>query len=337
MHSNYENFHIPSSCCGLRGPDLLKYLIQINKRRIAVFKAADEVPGENESADPRPSRDGIASHITCHNEVIVAGLFPYRRVPAALETSLTGPFYSFGAPRVRTVNGVLQEYVPQSTTLLELQTAQIVDFAQMSRIRTKTVHEMAIIDLFTDQTDRHPGNILYSKTDRKLHFIDHALIAPSRYLEQGVFQWLLWPQAHTPFSEKELNTIKGRSFNETSAAILAAYPDYPPENLEILRINDYLVKTAATKGLSPFQIGWLFSSGSMRRLYYLAKDKSGNAPKKTFANMTQLIDQTIKNFQRLSPDIYRKIDPALRPCERSLEIAKVFDRNKFDLIPLTIR
>jgi hypothetical protein len=317
-HMHCKNFRYVPPSSKLTGKALAEYLIQLNTRRVAVFKPFDEVTGMANALDRRDpfTKYGVQPRWEGRNEVIVSGLFPSRRIPAGIETKMTGPFWdaTTGSDDECRKPGVLQEFVPQSESLVELSAQK--DF---SRIPSKTVQELAIVTLLTGETDCHLGNLLYSRLTRKVHFIDHALILSAQYSNPGELSWMAWPQALEPFSESAVSLIMSRSFEDERRDIQEAYPTYPEESLEVLRTNHYLLQRAAEARLPLFAIGWLHTSGYLNSLYRLAKSESHDDPELAFANMTRLIDQTVANLQVHFPRILAEVQAAKYPPEKFSE------------------
>lgn len=120
------------------------------------------------------------------------------------------------------------------------------------------VHKISVLDMRVANADRHAGNILHYKdpeTERiALIPIDHGYCLPENF-EDCTFEWLYWPQAKQPFSQKTLDYINSLDA-EQDIAILKFYGlDLSPECARTLRVSTMLLKKGAERGLMAYAIG----------------------------------------------------------------------------------
>lgn len=294
----------------LKGEELMRHLIKLNASTVAVFKPRDEVRGGKHCEDKKAqhSKDGIPPQLEGVNEVFVSGYCNLPRIPQAIEVELEGNFNLDGSREIPSrKQGVLQEFIQEAVTFAQLSSKQS---ANIPNIPLDVVQEIATIDLRFMATDRNPGNMLLSK--KRIYLIDNALIAPRAFLSPGVLLWMTWPQAIKPFTDQSIKLINSRNFESEKEALQDAYPDYPAPNLEVLRITDYLLRQGANEGLSPFQIGWLYTSNGwsnpMQTLYGYAKTHSEGDPEKTFTYMKQYIDRAVYLLRTEFPEIVRQVE-----------------------------
>jgi Phosphatidylinositol 3- and 4-kinase len=158
---------------------------------------------------------------------------------------------------------------------------------------------LTILDISLCNTDRNLGNAMYAEAERNIFPIDHALILPSGYRSSAVFAWMLWDWSLVRYDAPALEEIQRMNFEADAAKILEAYPHYPVESLETMRINYYLLKQGAKAKLSPFFIGCFLTGAPlspMAAMYQKVRKASENDPKKTYALMTQCLDASIQHL-----------------------------------------
>ncbi|CAH1429077.1 unnamed protein product [Lactuca virosa] len=118
------------------------------------------------------------------------------------------------------------------------------------------VHKITVFDLRTANADRHAGNILMNREGDRIVLIpiDHGYCLPENF-EDCTFDWLYWPQAREPYSQKSLDYINSLDA-EQDIALLSSYGwDLSLACARTFRISTMLLKKGAKKGLSPFTIG----------------------------------------------------------------------------------
>ncbi|KAI3689874.1 hypothetical protein L2E82_47844 [Cichorium intybus] len=128
------------------------------------------------------------------------------------------------------------------------------------------VHKITVFDLRTANADRHAGNILMSREEGRISLIpiDHGYCLPENF-KDCTFDWLYWPQAREPYSQKTLDYINSLDAEE-DIAILSSYGwDLSLECARTFRISTMLLKKGAKKGLSPFIIGQIMCRETLNK------------------------------------------------------------------------
>ena len=254
-----------------------------NVQTLAVFKPSDEVRGEKNHQKSREevicSKEGVSPSCEIPNEVITAGLRSLPFVVIEAEMSAKEIFMNANTKR-----GVLVQFIPHLKTPQE--TVLVKDFQMM-----------AFIDLSLLNTDRNQRNILFS--NENLYPIDHANILPSKFLSSGWFEWRDWAIAKKTFEPEFLEKIEKLNVDEDIEKIKHLYPNYPSENLEILKYTYYLLKKGAGAGLSPFQFASILMAENPRDLFSESKIQQWyeEAPiDEKFSYVTAKIDEEIQVF-----------------------------------------
>lgn len=133
-----------------------------------------------------------------------------------------------------------------------------------SRFPVADVHRIGILDIRIFNTDRHAGNLLVRKVGDgefgqiELIPIDHGLCLPE-CLEDPYFEWIHWPQASIPFSEKELEYIKNLDANLDSEMLRRELPMIREACIRVLTLCTVFLKEAAAFGLCLAEIGEMMS------------------------------------------------------------------------------
>jgi hypothetical protein len=131
------------------------------------------------------------------------------------------------------------------------------------------VHKIAVLDMRLANTDRNAGNILVRRTLNpgstaagatradvawELVPIDHGYCLPSSFQDIS-FEWLYWPQAKVPFSERTLSYIRALDADRDLATLTQHGLHIRPECQRVLKVATMLLQKAAARGMTPFQIG----------------------------------------------------------------------------------
>ncbi|KAL5994693.1 hypothetical protein ACLOJK_024746 [Asimina triloba] len=132
-----------------------------------------------------------------------------------------------------------------------------------------SVHRIGILDVRLLNIDRHAGNILVKKRGEDGGFnsytndgtgvaelvpIDHGLCLPES-LEDPYFEWLHWPQASVPFSDRELDYISRLDPLNDAELLRRELPSLTEPCLRILVLCTVFLKCAAPAGLSLADVG----------------------------------------------------------------------------------
>lgn len=83
--------------------------------------------------------------------------------------------------------------------------------------------------------------------------------------EDCTFDWLYWPQAQQPFSQKTLDYIKSLDAEQDLALLKFYGLDLSPGIARTLRISTMLLKKGAERGLTPFAIGSMMCRENMNK------------------------------------------------------------------------
>lgn len=149
------------------------------------------------------------------------------------------------------------------------------------RISTRSTQELAIFDLITLNTDRHPGNLLVRTVEggeKQLVPIDHGLTFPPRGAfrigdrigSSGTNALLQLPGSHKPFTPELLQSIDkldpdamAEALKRERATLEDAHPEtkgtLPDDAIEISRRSAMFLKRAASS-LTPATIQFALSS-----------------------------------------------------------------------------
>lgn len=197
--------------------------------------------------------------------------------------------------------GSFQEFISHEGDCEDIGRAMILKFP------VDEVHKIAQLDIRIMNADRHGGNILYisSNSDYEertfnLIPIDHGYALPST-LDEASFEWLSWPQAKEPMSEKTLEYIK---FLDVKKEIECLHEKFGntirEEHFRILRISTMLLQKGAKAGLSFYDIGSMVCRSSSEEPSQLEqfvssalKMASGNYDNMFFDCLSTILDKEI--------------------------------------------
>lgn len=265
---HYDWLKAQAGLAGGQTPKLAKagtggsYFLQgLDGDSVAVFKPEDEEPhavnnprglstspsGEGLRRGTRPGEGAVrevAAYVLDHDHF--SGVPPTALVTLNVDGSPATP------PRAARKVGSLQQFVKADSDCEE---------RGPSAFPVHEVHKICILDLRLANTDRNGGNILARKTSCgvwELVPIDHGYCLPASF-EDISFEWLYWPQAREPFSERSLAYIAALDV-EHDLRVLAAHDLHlRPDCVRVMRVCTMLLKAAAQRGLSPYEIGCIMS------------------------------------------------------------------------------
>ncbi|KAK4490801.1 hypothetical protein RD792_001515 [Penstemon davidsonii] len=130
------------------------------------------------------------------------------------------------------------------------------------------VHKISVFDLRTANADRHAGNILVHKDEKKgrivLIPIDHGYCLPENF-EDCTFDWLYWPQAREPFSQETIDYINSLDAEQDIETLKFYGLNLSNECARTLRISTMLLKEGADRGLTPFAIGSIMCRETLKK------------------------------------------------------------------------
>lgn len=155
-----------------------------------------------------------------------------------------------------------------------------------SRFSVAAVHRIGILDIRIFNTDRHAGNILirnakpldsqrtwscsnvHVNESLELIPIDHGLCLPEAF-EDPYFEWLHWPQSSLPFSEEELDYIKGLEEYKDAEMLRRELPMLREACFRMLILSTTLLKRAAAAGFCLAEIGEMMSRDGIEEASHL--------------------------------------------------------------------
>lgn len=127
-----------------------------------------------------------------------------------------------------------------------------------------SVHRIGILDVRLLNLDRHAGNMLVKRCDKKEAYnrlgtaelvpIDHGLCLPE-CLDDPYFEWLNWPQALVPFSDTELDYISNLDPFKDAELLRTELHSLPESAIRVLVVCTVFLKQAAAAGLCLAEIG----------------------------------------------------------------------------------
>lgn len=127
-----------------------------------------------------------------------------------------------------------------------------------------SVHRIGILDIRLLNLDRHAGNMLVKKNNRKgngvaeLVPIDHGLCLPE-WMDDPYFEWLHWPQASIPFSESELEYVYKLDPFRDAELLRTELPLLRESSIRVLLVCTVFLKQAVAAGLCLADIGQMMT------------------------------------------------------------------------------
>ena len=122
-------------------------------------------------------------------------------------------------------------------------------------LSSSDVRRIAIFDLRTLNCDRHGGNLLvdearYDSSGARVVPIDHAYCFPDGWSDPD-FEWAMWPQAMSAFTDDELDYIRRLSRENDATAVASALGD---DAADVVFTTTTLLKIAAPRGYTAREI-----------------------------------------------------------------------------------
>lgn len=253
------NKFTPEACEeGVNGTYFLK-----NKdgHKIAIFKPNDEegdsennpkTTKENSKSESSPTfgsvRKGIKPGEAAHRELAAYLLDSegFHGVPITTLVSIEHPsFQNAKDPATKSKFGSLQKFIPNGGASWDV---------APKVFPVNEVHKIGILDVMILNSDRHGGNILFSRskeTGYSLIPIDHSYSLPHSF-EHAWFDWFYWPQAKQPFEKETLDYIANLDVDQ-KAAILAEL-GVAADSIQIFKICTNLLKTLCARNFTLFEI-----------------------------------------------------------------------------------
>ncbi|KAJ9464220.1 Phosphatidylinositol 4-kinase gamma 4 [Diplonema papillatum] len=197
---------------------------------------------------PRTTRAGSTPGNGWRHEVAAFALdhASFARVPVTIPFALPRALFPSrahtGEPWLAVV-GSLQAYAENTF-------AQSWD-SPPGRFSASDARRIAILDLRLLNCDRHGGNVLLEKpetSETRLIPIDHGYTLPASGLVDLDFEWLLWPQSRTPFTEDEkayITTCFDRLEDDVDTLRRLGIDD--PRILELFKVACYALQAGAVQ------------------------------------------------------------------------------------------
>lgn len=269
----------------LEGSGGTYFLHDARKNKIGVFKPADEEPyAENnprgylqQAGDTLSLRAGIVPGESCIRELAAYLLDPdgFSGVPMTTLVEARHPTFNNNGARLNVSQGgaamgahsilplspvkslisnklgSFQEFVRHECT---------IDDISPSKISTKEVHKIAILDIRIMNADRNAANLLVRhKPDDSLELvpIDHGYclrsICDVSWMD---WCWLDWPQIKEPLCEEHKKYIKNLDI-EADVKLLQDRLNLCQEAVDYFRASSTLLKAGVAAGLTLYDIAIL--------------------------------------------------------------------------------
>lgn len=148
-----------------------------------------------------------------------------------------------------------------------------------SSFSVEQVHKICVIDMRFANTDRNGANILAQRQAHdgtwELIPIDHGYCFPDTF-EDICFEWKYWRQAKQPFNQDTVKYIAELDAEEDIRTLEANGVTLSKECHQIFRACTMLLKKAAARGLTPYDISKImcrdaFEPSPLETLYQMAQ------------------------------------------------------------------
>ncbi len=236
---------------------------------LAIFKPAEEEAGN--PANPKGFSEKIAHGIlrqfritpgTSYQRERVAYLLDkdhFSQVPATFIAHMPRKYFSkFGTfEEDSLIKGSFQKFILGCKEAWDYYQIlpSFLSSASGHKIPSHEIHKIAILDIRMLNCDRHMKNFLIDN-DWHAHPIDHGYTLPGNASNLR-FNWMNFTQAKAPFSQEALNYIHRLDPDSDIALIKRKVPSLDSAALFRVKVATLLLKKAAAKGLSAYQIGAL--------------------------------------------------------------------------------
>lgn len=229
---------------------------------IAIFKPNDEegdsennpkIPKENSKMEHKSPtfgsiRKGIKPGEAAHRELAAYLLDNegFHSVPMTTLVSIEHPsFQNAKDPATKSKFGSLQKFVTNNGASWDV---------APKVFPVSDVHKIGILDILILNSDRHGGNMLFSRskeTGYSLIPIDHSYSLPHSF-EHAWFDWFYWPQAQEPFDRDTLEYIE--KFDVDQKAAVLTDLGIAQDSIHIFKICANLLKIMAARNFTLFEI-----------------------------------------------------------------------------------
>jgi len=261
------------------------FLHDVRKKRIAVFKPADEEPYADNNprgylrqpGQPMALREGIVPGEACMREVAAYRLDTdgFAGVPMTTLVEARHPSFHTNGSRLNCSQGgaavgshsitpnspVKSSLMKKPGSFQEFVNCEFtMDDISPSKISVEEVHKIAILDIRIMNADRNAANLLIRrKPDNSLELvpIDHGYCLRSVCDVSWMdWCWLDWPQLKEPLSEKHQKYIQNLDI-EKDARMLREQINLCEEAVDYFRASSALLKAGVAAGLTLYDIAIL--------------------------------------------------------------------------------
>lgn len=269
----------------LEGSGGTYFMHDVRKKRIAVFKPADEEPyAENnprgylrQPGQPMSLREGIVPGEACMREVAAYMLDTdgFAGVPMTTLVEARHPTFHTNGARLNCSQGgaamgshsITPNSLVDSSLMKKPGSFQefincdcTMDDISPSKISVEEVHKIAILDIRIMNADRNAANLLVRrKPDNKVELvpIDHGYCLRSVCDVSWMdWCWLDWPQLKQPISDKHQKYIQNLDI-EADARMLRERLNICEEAVDYFRASSALLKAGVAAGLTLYDIAVL--------------------------------------------------------------------------------
>ncbi|EOA28873.1 hypothetical protein CARUB_v10025117mg [Capsella rubella] len=207
-----------------------------------------------------------------------------------------------------------------------------------------SVHRIGILDVRVLNLDRHAGNMLVKRCDKKECYnrlgtaelvpIDHGLCLPE-FLDDPYFEWLNWPQALVPFTADELQYISNLDPFKDAELLRTELHSLPESAIRVLIVCTVFLKHAAAAGLCLAEIGEKMTRDFSRgeESFSLLETLCTKAKASVLGKTGKVSDDSYEGIEvntELECGMFM-FDGGDTPCEA--EISEVFHVSKPPLVP----
>eukprot|EP00941_MAST-03F_sp_MAST-3F-sp1_P003095 g3095.t1 len=221
------------------------------KPPVGVFKPCKEEVKDEKGflsiGSVHPHRKGFVVGSGAVNEVIAYVL----DLSAALVSNMK-PFVpmtmlvkGIGSSGEECIKGSIQEFVPNECSSEDI---------GPNTFSCEEVHRVGLLDLWLMNCDRHPGNLLFQNSQKRLPNlipIDHGLVLPPiTELSEAEFCWSSWKQTKLPFSEDCRSWVLSLGTAVNRALPLLVDLGIRKESLLTLRATTLLLQKCVSEGMT---------------------------------------------------------------------------------------
>lgn len=301
---------------GVSGSYLLRDRL---KRPLGIFKPAEQEPGQK--GNPRHLEATSVKKLlnafkiesgTSYLRERAVYLLDHEHFAGVPKTTKAHFFRTyFGQGPNAQFHGSFQQFVPEcdhAWAYHRILPKYFSSAKDVDKIPDHEIHKIAILDIRTLNCDRHMQNFLVD-SDFRIHPIDHGYALPGD-ASSIRFNWMSFPQSKTRFSPEELNYIETLDVEKDIALLKEKIPSISADVLYRIKIATLLLKLAARRGLTPYQIGELMigkhSEGWLKLLNNFIP-----VPSLHPADFERQICKQLQNGQNIEQFLKRKIEQYL--------------------------